>query len=402
MKNSLSFYNWCYQNLPKNESDEIISRWDIELNQCSPKDISYGSHGFNRKGYWFKCLDHPEHHSELKNINSFTTGYLNNLDCNQCNSIGQWLINKYGKNAIGIYWGIKNTISPFEISYGSQKKVFIKCPNCGKEKLLNFNSFRKNGISCFRCSDGISYPEKVMYNLLKKLGADFIYQFNNTNKNWCSNYKYDFYIQSLNCIIETHGIQHYQKSFETCGGNSLQYEQQNDILKEKLAKQNNIKYYIVIDCRYSNIDYIKNNILKSELTELFDLSKIDWLEIDKQSQNSLVKQACDLWSNGIHNTREIGNLIKVDRNTVARYLKQGTKLNWCIYNAKIENIKAHNKKVYCIEFNIIYNSQTEANEKTKINNTCISNCCKGKQKTAGGYHWMYYDEYLKQQKENNS
>lgn len=50
----------------------------------------------------------------------------------------------------------------------------------------------------------------------------------------------------------------------------------------------------------------------------------------------------------------------------------------------------HKKKVICVETGIIYNSLKEASEKTNINVSCISCACKGRQKTAGGYHWEYY------------
>jgi len=39
----------------------------------------------------------------------------------------------------------------------------------------------------------------------------------------------------------------------------------------------------------------------------------------------------------------------------------------------------------------------------KINHTHISNCCNNKCKKAGGFKWMYkedYDEYIKQQNES--
>lgn len=47
------------------------------------------------------------------------------------------------------------------------------------------------------------------------------------------------------------------------------------------------------------------------------------------------------------------------------------------------------KKTLCIETNIIYNSLTEASQKTGINISCISDCCRCNQKTAGSYHWKY-------------
>lgn len=46
-------------------------------------------------------------------------------------------------------------------------------------------------------------------------------------------------------------------------------------------------------------------------------------------------------------------------------------------------------KVKCVESGKIYNSIIEAEKDTGINRICISNCCKGKQKTAGKYHWIY-------------
>lgn len=57
------------------------------------------------------------------------------------------------------------------------------------------------------------------------------------------------------------------------------------------------------------------------------------------------------------------------------------------------------KKVYCIELNEVYNSMREAERKTGINNSCISDACKGKQKTAGKHpitgerlHWKYVED----------
>lgn len=48
-------------------------------------------------------------------------------------------------------------------------------------------------------------------------------------------------------------------------------------------------------------------------------------------------------------------------------------------------------KVLCIETGETYNSIAEAELITKIKRQNISKCCRGVQKTAGGYHWRYYD-----------
>jgi len=88
----ISFKKWCYDNLSNKEAKGILSRWDYNLNidkqgnNFKPDDVTFGSKGFNNKGYWFKCLEHPEHGSELKNINSYTHGH-GSVKCIQCHMI---------------------------------------------------------------------------------------------------------------------------------------------------------------------------------------------------------------------------------------------------------------------------------------------------------------------------
>lgn len=47
--------------------------------------------------------------------------------------------------------------------------------------------------------------------------------------------------------------------------------------------------------------------------------------------------------------------------------------------------------VVCIETQMIYFSMTEASKKTNASRGRISDCCRGVRKTAGGYHWKYYE-----------
>ena len=116
---SISFRKWCYDNLSKDEADKIMLQWDYKLNITkkgkiiSPDDISYSSNGINGKGYWFKCLDHPEHKSEQKRINRFTSGQKGSLSCIQCTVIAtthpNWI--KY----------LINKEDAYRFSFGSQK-----------------------------------------------------------------------------------------------------------------------------------------------------------------------------------------------------------------------------------------------------------------------------------------
>lgn len=58
---------------------------------------------------------------------------------------------------------------------------------------------------------------------------------------------------------------------------------------------------------------------------------------------------------------------------------------------KLKMSLAKSKKVICIETGVIYNCMLEASKINNINQSSISLCCKGRQKTAGGYHWQYYN-----------
>ena len=84
----------------------------------------------------------------------------------------------------------------------SDDKVKVKCPHCGNTKeIIIRNLYYRERIGCI-CSDGISYPEKFMYSLLKQLEIKFIHH---KTFNWSQNKEYDFYLPDYNAIIETHG-----------------------------------------------------------------------------------------------------------------------------------------------------------------------------------------------------
>lgn len=52
----------------------------------------------------------------------------------------------------------------------------------------------------------------------------------------------------------------------------------------------------------------------------------------------------------------------------------------------------HRKPVECIETGEKYESLSDAERKTGILGETISRCCKGKQKTASGFHWRFINE----------
>jgi transposase/predicted RNA-binding Zn-ribbon protein involved in translation (DUF1610 family) len=297
---------------------------------------------------------------------------------------------------------LKDKNKGYSLTKGSGKKEIFKCPDCGHEKLKTVRDVVNYGYSCPRCSDGLSYPEKIMLNILDQLNINFECQ--KTFK-WSENRRYDFYIPSLNMIIETHGRQHYEDSF-----NSVKEEQINDEIKERLAKDNEIKHYIIIDCRVSDVHFIKENILNSKLNLLFDISKIDWKQCHEFACNSLIKTASDLWNKGIKSSITIAKMLKLARTTINRYLKQGAELGWSDYDPKRAQRENAQKRSETNKKQIIqlstenklikeWDSIKSASEFLMVNTSSISNVLRKYRKTAYGFKWMYkedYDQYIKQ------
>lgn len=294
---------------------------------------------------------------------------------------------------------LKNHNDGFAFSSGSGKKVDWICPCCGYIiRNKSIEKIVKRGLSCPICSDGISYPEKFVADILNQLKVDFKRY---KTFEWSNGRIYDFYIPTLNLIIETHGIQHYAecKFSNNKSNRSLIDEQQNDKYKEQMAISNGILYYVVLDCRESTKNFIKTSILNSEMSQIFNLSTIDWERCDNKAHKSYYNDILNHYNNGITNSIDIANLIGVSRKTVIDALHKMANNNICDYDSKASSLfhisKARSRRVICIETNKIYGSIKSASE-DGFSPKCVSGCCSGAgAKTHKGYHWMYYDEYLK-------
>lgn len=280
----------------------------------------------------------------------------------------------------------------YKYSRSANKKIKVKCPDCGYEKSMTVNTLTNTGFSCNKCGDGISYPEKLTINFLEQLNLNF-----ETRKRfeWSKGKEYDFYIPSLNMIIETHGLQHYEESFIRIKNNkrNLKEEKENDKLKESLAEENNIKYYIVLDCRESNLDWIKKSIFDSEISKIFNLDEIKWDRCDLMANSSRLREACKLWNEGL-GTLKISELLKISQGTVISYLHKGTKLKLCNY----VNVKKP-RRVSVIDLNqnelAVFNSINELERESekyfgvKFSSASISQVCNGKAKTHKGYKFAF-------------
>lgn len=338
------------------------------------------------KGYKYKCLID----SYIGEIDEYSL--KDRASCPVCcNQIIIKGINDIATTHPDFVQYFKDTEDAYTHSYGSNDVVSVICPDCGFVKEIIINNLIKHGIGCI-CEDGFSYPEKFISNVLHQLNIDFKTQLSKKDFKWCDKYKYDFYFELNNesYIIEAHGLQHY----EDCSWSKHEDVKHNDIEKMKIAIRNNVKEenYIVIDCRKSDGEYIKLNVINSKLKELFDLSKVDWSKCESFALKNIAKEVCEYWNNG-KTIEDIISVTKLSRSAIRNYLNNGNDLGWCSYNGKIEkinrNIEKNSKKVICLETSQIFDSIKIASIELGLNKSCIGAVCRGDRKHTGGYHFKF-------------
>lgn len=232
-----------------------------------------------------------------------------------------------------------NKNDAFKYSAHSRKKTEMRCPICGTIKTQQISVLVDYGLGCPMCSDGISYAEKLMYNILSQLKCEFKNQVTKFTPGfeWINkNYRYDFYINIDNnkYFIELDGHMHSFNRFQ-----SWETVRKIDIKKDNLANKHGL-LVIRINCAYHKInqrfEYIKSNILSSKLSEFIDFALVDWNEANKYANSSNVQMAADAWNNGAYNSFEVAKMLGVSSVTAQSYLKTAGEFGMCDYN--IDNV----------------------------------------------------------------
>ena len=311
-------------------------------------------------------------------------------------------------------------------SKGSNKQIAIKCPNCG---LIHTSTRSINTLTyagppeCIQCGDTISYPEKFMYFLLKQLDIDFCFHktFAWSENVKCINNKlsgkkeYDFYIPQFNAIIETHGIHHYEECSLT--QRTLKEEQENDLIKQELAIQNDV-LYIVIDCRKSTKQWISQHIINSKLNGLINLDDVDWNKIHDDTLSGLkLRIINDKKSNPQKLISELSQEYGIDVSTIRRWLLSNSDLS--CYDPSLNFKNAHikrSKPVFSPELNFAYRASKFAEEDIGVSKCRIATVINRSGKRPGthaGIHpitgellsWEYwtvdqYNSWVKNQDNN--
>ena len=278
-----------------------------------------------------------------------------------------------------------------QITPHSGKKLEIICPDCGCVKEIRISDMCRRGFSCI-CQDGQSYPNKFVFNVLSQLNLKITPEY---SPQWANNKRYDDYINDYNIIIENHGLQHYEEgNFNT---RTLEEEQENDKYKYHLAINNGINEYIVIDCRRSDMDWIKKSIMQSLLPTIFNFNEcdIDWVKAAEYASSNLIKSAADLFNSG-YTINQIADMLFKDSTSIRNWLKDATKIGWCNYTPYDPR-----QPVYCVELDMRFNSISDAHKATGVRIGSITLCCKGQQEYATTrenpnrhLHWLYVNDAI--------
>lgn len=287
----------------------------------------------------------------------------------------------------------------------SNKKTDFECPTCKRIIYKSPCLVKEQGLCCPNCSDGYSYPEKFMMNLLNAIEIDYITQYSSKYAEWCGKYRYDFYIPHIDCIIEVHGNQHYEDS----SWGSCEKVQENDLNKQELAEKH-VSRYVVLDARDSSLKHMRQSILRSELDDILMLycysNKFTWKEIHKKSISPIISTIVDHYNSGITNISELSEILKISKQTVVRYLKEATYLNLCNYDPEQKKIDTLNrnhafnsertsKPIMCINDGRVFRNARIAEENSmviygkQLDRRNIHDACSGRQKKTKGLRFKF-------------
>lgn len=237
----------------------------------------------------------------------------------------------------------KNPEDALHINAGSREKRIFVCPICEEEIETCVEYVAKRGrVSCKKCSDHVSYPNKLAYSILKQLNAEQLEaEYNDPSWNTLYRYDFSFYKNNIHYLLEMDGGFHYEAHFQR----SIEFITNRDKEKDEIAQKNNCKL-IRIDCRKSSIPYIREKLFESELSKIFDLNLIDWAKVEKDCGKNILFEIANYYSeNPNANLAEIADRYNLCLMTVRTYLKRANNMGIIQYRTLIEEMDYNLVKV---------------------------------------------------------
>ena len=274
------------------------------------------------------------------------------------------------------------------VSRQSSKRIECRCPNpkCEYSKNMFVYELYNRGFNCRNCMDGNSVGEKVMWRILEDSSLTFTPQktFDGLVGDKYS-LRSDFYVPSMNLVIEVQGAQHTRES----GLYSTKTTKKYDKIKRDYFKKHNIKF-VEIDASKSEAKYIMTDIK----------NKLPFLNVNPSSVlNYLSSRESNRWDyediTKMYREGETLTTIGEKYNTSSSCILDIVK-RLGVYTSRKDACK---KRIRCINTGIVYESLRNAKEWCGLKGAgSMSNYLTGKSKYAGKHpitgeklQWEYVD-----------
>lgn len=167
--------------------------------------------------------------------------------------------------------------------------------------------------------------------------------------------------------------------------NNLTLEEANIIEEELIKKYNTIEQGYNLKSGGLNNLYSKDS--KKKMKDNHHFNKIICVETKKVYDN-----AVDIERLFGYKETNIISCCKHNLHTAYGYHWEYFDENFDYNNYTPATQDKRKRKVYCKELDKVFDSAAQASRELNIARPNISHCCAGKIKSAGGYHWSYYEE----------
>ena len=141
--------------------DNAIDQYWSDKNTTNPFDITWKS----GNKVWMCCINknHPDYQVIPRD---FVNGHMCPL-CSNRKVIKH--INSLAVTNPELMQYFVNINDAYNYTAKSSKECLVKCPICGTTKIMRIYNLTNYGFVCPVCSDGFSYPEKFMYQVLLQI-----------------------------------------------------------------------------------------------------------------------------------------------------------------------------------------------------------------------------------------
>lgn len=355
--------------------------WDYDKNIIDPWKVAKSS---SKLKVYIKCQEKDYHDSYLITTANFVEG-------NRCPYCSHFHGKVHPLDSLGtLYpevlkkWSDKNKKSPYKYSIKSPYKAYWKCSE-GKHD--DYKREIYNSLKCdFRCPDcSNEQKDSIMATTLKQVlkheYPDTKWEYDagfRTLKNYIG--RYDIFVPFLNnLLIECQSEYHDNPK-----------QQKIDKLKKQYALNNGYNYMAIDKRDYTPLEAIQiffPNI--KEIPDYVDISKDTSIYWDLEKAQELINKHIP--------QKIIAEILNIPYATLQGGIERDN-LKLPKNYRKLTN--SNNRKIICLtkdgEFvKEYYNIASAIKDFGKKKRTNLSSCLSKKTKTAYGFKWMYFDDYIK-------